>query len=123
VGGFPSAKTTRLLRDEALFQRAVQVYDWSLPAAGLESMRLACADAFGGGESTLLRWRRIGPGTLAVTSNRDVSYAFTWLDVKADPPTVVEAAAGLQRLLDDGWQPSLADIGAAGPDHGQGCRS
>lgn len=122
IGGYPSAAATRLLRQEAMFQRAVQVYDWCLPAVALESMRLACADAFGEGATTLVRWRRIGPETLAVTSNPDVSYAFSWLDLKADGPTVVDAAAGLQGLLDDAWQRPLTDIGAAGPDRGRGGR-
>lgn len=122
VGGYPTPEASRLLRDEVLFQRAVQVYDWALPAVALESMRLACADAFGAGVTTLVRWRRIGPETLAVTSNPDVSYAFSWLDLKADGPTVVDAAAGLQGLLDDAWQRPLTDVGAAGLDRGQGGR-
>ena len=63
---------------------------------------------------------RIGPETLAVTANPDLSYAFSWLDLKADGPTVVEAPAGLQGLIHDALQRPLTDIGAAGPDRGQG---
>ncbi|GGF30531.1 DUF1254 domain-containing protein [Subtercola lobariae] len=119
-GGYPTPEATELLREEALFQRAVQLYDWALPAVALESMRVACETAFGGGSNTIVRWRRIGPETLAVTSNPDVSYAFVWLDLKTDGPTVVDAAPQLQGLIDDAWQRPITDIGAAGPDHGQG---
>ncbi|MFB2597453.1 DUF1214 domain-containing protein [Herbiconiux sp. P17] len=121
-GGYPTPDAAKLLREETLFQRAVQLYDWALPAVALESMRVACADAFGGGSNTIVRWRRIGPETLAVTSNPDVSYAFAWLDLKTDGPTVVEAAPNLQGLIDDAWQRPITDIGAAGPDHGAGGR-
>ena len=74
------------MRDEIRFQRAVQLYDWAMPAVSLEAMRLACQDSFGGGATTMTSWRRIGPETLAVTSNPDVSYAFAWLDLAADGP-------------------------------------
>jgi hypothetical protein len=96
VGGYPTVESAQRLREETLFQRAVQVYDWSVSALGLEAMRVGCAEAFGDGATTLVRWRRIGPETLAVTANPDVSYAFSWLDLKADGPTVIEAPAGLQ---------------------------
>ena len=121
-GGFPTPGASALLLAEARFQRAVQVYDWALPAVALESMRTSCAGAFGDGCDTIVRWRRIGPETLAVTSNPDVSYAFAWLDLKADGPTVVEAAPMLQGLIDDAWQRPITDIGAAGPDRGEGGR-
>ncbi|MEF2977202.1 DUF1254 domain-containing protein [Subtercola sp. YIM 133946] len=121
-GGYPTPEATKLLKQEAQFQRAVQLYDWALPAVALESMRVACAEAFGSGSNTIVRWRRIGPETLAVTSNPDVSYAFAWLDLKTDGPTVVEAAPDLQGLIDDAWQRPITDIGAAGPDRGAGGR-
>lgn len=120
VGGFPTSEATELLRGEAYFQRAVQVYDWALPAVAIEAMRASCAEEFGGGATTIVSWQRIGPETLAVTSNPDVSYAFAWLDLKTDGPTVIDAAPKLQGLLDDAWQRPITDIGAAGPDRGAG---
>jgi hypothetical protein len=65
VGGYPTVESAQRLREETLFQRAVQVYDWSLSALGLEAMRVGCAEAFGtvprrwcgGGGSAPRRWR------------------------------------------------------------------
>jgi hypothetical protein len=101
--GYPTPEAAAAVRDEIRFQRAVQLYDWAMPAVSLEAMRLACQDSFGGGATTMTSWRRIGPETLAVTSNPDVSYAFAWLDLAADGPTVIDAAPHLQGLVDDAW--------------------
>lgn len=119
-GGYPTARAAAALRDEIRFQRGVQLYDWALPAVALEAMRRACEAHFGGGYTTMVSWRRIGPEVLAVTSNPDVSYAFAWLDLKADGPMVIDAAPNLQGLLDDAWQRPVTDIGLAGPDRGAG---
>jgi hypothetical protein len=119
-GGYPTAEATASLQEEIFFQRAVQLYDWALPAVALAAMRRACESHFGAGCTTLVSWQRIGPKVLAVTSNPDVSYAFAWLDLKADGPTVIDAAPNLQGLLDDAWQRPITDIGLAGPDKGDG---
>ncbi|MFC8384439.1 DUF1254 domain-containing protein [Nocardia sp. NPDC057272] len=119
-GGYPTPKAAQALREEIWFQRGVQVYDWAMPAVALEAMRRACGQRFGFGATTMVSWRRIGPEALAVTSNPDVSYSFTWLDLAVDGPTVIEAAPHLQGLVDDAWQRPITDIGAAGPDHGDG---
>ncbi|MFE5876420.1 DUF1254 domain-containing protein [Rhodococcus sp. NPDC056506] len=119
-GGYPTAEAATALREEMVFQRGVQLYEWALPAVALESMRLACGSRFGFGCTTLTSWRRIGAEALAVTSNPDVSYAFAWLDLKQDGPTVIEAAPHLQGLVDDAWQRPVTDIGLAGPDQGAG---
>lgn len=119
-GGYPTPEAAAMLRDEIRFQRGVQLYDWALPAVALAAMRHACDAHFGAGCTTLVSWRRIRPETLAVTSNPDVSYAFAWLDLKGDGPTVIEAAPKLQGLVDDTWQRPITDIGAAGPDGGAG---
>jgi hypothetical protein len=118
--GYPTPQAAAQLRDEILFQRGVLLYDWALPAVALAAMRHACEQHFGSGCTTLASWRRIGPETLAVTSNPDVSYAFAWLDLAADGPTVIAAAPNLQGLIDDAWQRPITDIGAAGPDGGAG---
>lgn len=119
-GGYPTKEAAATLREEMTFQRGVQLYEWALPAVGLESMRQACGSKFGFDCTTLTSWRRIGPEALAVTSNPDVSYAFAFLDLKKDGPTVIEAAPHLQGLVDDAWQRPITDIGLAGPDQGAG---
>lgn|SRR5215213_622482 len=120
-GGYPAAEAAATLWDELLFQRAVQVYLWALPAMNLDAMRRAQESEFGTGGNVLAVWKdRIDANTVVLTANPDVIYALAWLDLDRDGPTVVEAPAGLQGLLDDAWHRPLTDVGLAGPDQGKG---
>ena len=120
-GGYPAQESAARLWDELQFQRAVQVYLWALPAMNLSSMRMAQEREFGAGANVLTIWKdRIDAKTIVLTANPDVIYAFAWLDLDRDGPTVVEAPPGLQGLLDDAWHRPLTDVGLAGPDQGQG---
>jgi hypothetical protein len=46
----------------------------------------------------------------------------TYLDLKADGPTVCEVAPGMLGLVNDMWMREVANIGPAGPDQGRGGR-
>ena len=129
---YPTAATTRLLRDELVFQRAVQAYLWSLPAINLWAMKEGSEKVFGGGYNILPTWKeRIRASTQVTTPNSDVVYAMGYLDLKKDGPLVVEAPAGVQGIFDDFFQRPLVgptidgktwvgDVGLAGPDKGKG---
>jgi hypothetical protein len=122
---FPNAYPTReaadTLLDELAFQRAVQTYLWSLPAMNIYAMREGQKEAFGADSNVLAIWKdRIDYNTRVTTANPDVIYAFAWLDLKKEGPTVLEMPPKLQGLLDDMWHRPLTDIGLAGPDKGQG---
>ncbi|MEV4204282.1 DUF1254 domain-containing protein [Nocardia salmonicida] len=131
-GGFPTAQTTRSLRDELLFQRAVQSYLWALPAINIWAMKEASEATFGGGYNVLPIWQdRIDAKTLVTTPNFDVVYAMGYLDLGEYGPLVVEAPAGVQGMFDDFWQRPIVgptidghtwkgDVGLAGPDRGAG---
>ncbi|WP_447917721.1 DUF1254 domain-containing protein [Achromobacter aegrifaciens] len=129
---YPTAATTKLLRDELIFQRAVQAYLWSLPAINLWAMKEGSEKVFGGGYNVLPTWKeRIRASTQVTTPNSDVVYAMGYLDLKKDGPLVVEAPVGVQGILDDFFQRPLVgptidghtwvgDVGLAGPDKGKG---
>ncbi|WP_327139150.1 DUF1254 domain-containing protein [Nocardia sp. NBC_01327] len=131
-GGFPTAETVRLLRDELVFQRAVQSYLWSLPAINIWAMKEGSEATFGSGYHVLPIWQdRIDAKTLVTTPNFDVVYAMGYLDLGLHGPLVVEAPAGVQGMFDDFWQRPIAgptidgqlwrgDVGLAGPDAGKG---
>ena len=119
--GYPTAEAADALLDELAFQRAVQTYLWSLPAMNVYAMREGQRATFGAESNVLAIWKdRIDYNTLVTTANPDVIYAFAWLDLKAEGPTVLDMPPGLQGLLDDMWHRPLTDIGAAGPDGGSG---
>jgi hypothetical protein len=130
--GFLTKEASQVLRDELVFQRAVQSYLWSLPAVNMWAMKEGSEKVFGGGYNVLPTWtKRITARTLVTTPNSDVVYAMGYLDLKQDGPLVVEAPAGVQGMFDDFFQRPLVgptidghtwvgDVGLAGPDKGKG---
>jgi len=117
---FPTPETSARLYDELQFQRAVQVYLWALPAMNMVAMRDGQAAVFGAGNNVLAIWKeRPNAKTIISTANPDVIYGLAFVDLK-DGPVVFEAAPQMQGLLDDFWHRPLTDVGAAGPDKGEG---
>lgn len=130
--GFPTRETSISLRNELVFQRAVQSYLWSLPAINIWAMKEGSESTFGAGYNVLPIWQnRIDAKTLVTTPNFDVVYAMGYLDLDKYGPLVVEAPAGVQGIFDDFWQRPIVgptieghtwkgDVGLAGPDAGSG---
>ena len=120
-GNYPSDEASDLLHEELAFQRAVQTYLWALPAMNMYAMREGQRTAFSDDSNVLIITKdRPDYKMLFTTANPDVIYAFAWLDLKKEGPMVLDMPTGLQGLLDDMWHRPLTDIGAAGPDRGNG---
>src|SRR5262249_42948348 len=128
----PTAETTKLLKDELLFQRATQTYLWALPLINTLGMKVGSEKTFGAGYNVLPVWKkRLDAKTLVTTPNSDVIYAMSYLHLGKDGPMVFEAPPGLQGILLDFWQrpipgPTIdghaffGDVGLPGPDAGKG---
>jgi hypothetical protein len=129
---YPTKEAADRLRDELLFERAVQVYPWALPAVNLMAMKEGSEKVFGAGYNIFPVWKeRLNPKTIVTTPNSDVIYAMTYVDVGKDGPLVIEIPPEQQGILDDFWQRPIAgptvdgkfyagDVGLAGPDKGKG---
>jgi hypothetical protein len=101
----PSVETSKLLRDELLFQRATQTYLWALPLINTLGMKFGSEKVFGAGYNILPVWKkRLDAKTLVTTPNSDVLYAMSYLDLGKDGPLVMEAPPMLQGILLDFWQ-------------------
>ena len=127
--GQPTKETAQTLRDELLFQRATQTYLWALPLINMLGMQVGSEKTFGAGYNVLPIWKkRLDAKTLVTTSNSDVLYAMSYVDLGKDGPLVMEAPPGVQGIFDDYWQRPIpvdggrffGDIGLAGPDGGKG---
>ena len=128
----PTAETTKLLKDELLFQRATQTYLWALPLINTLGMKVGSEKSFGSGYDVFPVWKkRLDAKTLVTTPNSDVIYAMSYLDLGKDGPMVFEAPPGLQGILLDFWQRPIpgptvnghsffGDVGLPGPDGGKG---
>jgi hypothetical protein len=132
-GGYPTAEGDALLKDELLYQQAVQSYLWALPVLNMYGMKEGSEAKFGKGYNVLPIWKkRLNAKTLITTPNSDVIYAMGYLDLKQDGPIVIDAPPGLQGILDDFFQRPICsvgeingkrwcgDVGLPGPDRGKG---
>jgi hypothetical protein len=82
AGGYPTAEATKRLKDELLFQNAVQTYLWALPALNMYGMKEGSEKTFGNGYNVLPVWKqRLNAKTLITTPNSDVIYAMGYLDL------------------------------------------
>jgi hypothetical protein len=131
--GFLSKEAIAMLKDELVFQRAVQSYLWALPVLNMYGMKDGSDKVFGKGYNVLPIFKdRLNAKTLITTPNSDVIYALGYLDLKDDGPMVIEVPPGLQGILDDFFQRPICsdgeidgrvwcgDVGLPGPDHGKG---
>ena len=101
-----------MLKDELVFQRAVQTYFWALPALNIFAMKEGSEKVFGKGYNVLPIWKqRLNAKTLVTTPNSDVIYAMGYLDLKEDGPMVIEVPPGLQGILDDFFQRPICSEG------------
>ncbi len=124
--------TSKLLRDELLFQRATQIYLWALPLINTLGMKIGSEKAFGAGYNILpVSKKRLDARTLVTTPNSDVIYAMSYLDLGRDGAMVFEAPPGLQGILLDFWQRPIpgpvigghaffGDVGLPGREGGKG---
>ena len=122
--GFPSSETSERVFDNLDFLRAVEVFLQCIPAASLESMRAGMAAL--GCESchqAAIAEELLDSDPLFLTGNTDTVYLSLILDLERDGPTVVEIPPGCgPGTVNDAWFRFVVDMGAPGPDRGQGGR-
>lgn len=96
----PTKETAQTLRDELLFQRAVQTYLWALPLINTLGMKVGSEKVFGAGYNVLPIWeKRLDAKTLVTTPNSDVIYAMSYVDLGKDGHLVFEVPPQLQGIL------------------------
>ncbi|MEI6099183.1 MAG: DUF1254 domain-containing protein [Alphaproteobacteria bacterium] len=121
--GYPSSKTAERLYDEMDFQRATQGYLWALPAVGFHALHLAHLNSFGAPDGSVVLYQNLDDKAGMLTPNITTLYAFSFWDLAASGPLVIEVPAGMTAggVLDI-WQRPMTDMGQTGPDQGQGAK-
>jgi hypothetical protein len=129
---YPARDSADMLHDELYFERAVQVYLWSLPAVNIFAMKEGSEKTYGAGYNVLPVWKeRLNAKTKVTTPNSDCLYAMGYVNLAKDGPIVVEVTPKNQGIFDDffqrpltgptiGGHTFLGDFGFAGPDGGKG---
>jgi hypothetical protein len=120
--GLPTAGTAAKALDNLDFLRGVEVFLNGIPAASIEAMRRAMvAMGVDSSNKVVLMDRLLDSKALFLTGNTDTVYASGVLDLEKDGPTVVEIPPGCgPGTLNDAWFRFVVDMGAPGPDRGQG---
>ncbi|MHC4388653.1 MAG: DUF1254 domain-containing protein [Planctomycetota bacterium] len=110
---YPTPETVQQLYDQLDFQRACQVFLRNITASSMYSFRHGLARDLGATTSRhFVVWD--GPfdaHSLLLTPNSETVYGLTYLDLKEDGPTVVEAPAGVLGFFNDMWMREVENIG------------
>ena len=119
--GFPDDATVQKLYDNLDFQRGVQAFLSSLPAASLYGVRTGIRTFGPDNKTALITESLTDSRTLTQVANCETAYTCTWLDTK-DGPLVIELPPNVLGFINDFWGRYVTDLGRAGPDSGQGGR-
>ena len=119
--GFPTQATVKKAYDFLDFQRGVDVFLDEMRAASMVAMRNGLRDlGIKTSNQVAVFEELMDSKALWLTANTETVYASTFLDLKADGPTVIESPPNVLGILDDMWMRYIGDIGNAGPDKGKG---
>ncbi|QQL44579.1 DUF1254 domain-containing protein [Sulfuriroseicoccus oceanibius] len=120
--GRPSEETSQKLYDHLVYLRAVEVFLNWMPACSIEALRVGHLQA------GVTEAHHVGitedlmdSNPLFLTGNTDTVYASAMLDLERDGPTVVEIPPNCgPGTVNDAFFRFVVDMGAPGPDRGQG---
>jgi hypothetical protein len=120
--GFPGPETSRKVWDNLDFMRGVETFLNGIPITSLDQLR-AGHEKMGVTSSNqmLLADQLLDSNPLFLTGNTDTVYCSGFLDLERDGPTVVEIPPGCgPGTVNDAFFRFVIDMGAPGPDRGQG---
>ena len=120
--GLPTKETAKLLFDNLDFMRGVEVFLNFIPATSIEGMRMGMVElGVTQSNKVVIMDKLLDSNPLFLTGNTDTVYASGFLDLEKDGPTVVEIPAGSgPGTVNDAYFRFVIDMGAPGPDRGQG---
>ena len=117
--GFPDGSTVQRAYDNLDFQRGVQSFLESLPAASMYATRQGYRTFGPDNQTILIAETFLDSRTLYLVANSETIYLTVWADTK-EGPMVMEAPPDMLGVLDDFWCRFVIDVGRAGPDKGKG---
>jgi len=109
------------LFDEMDYQRASQVFMWSVPLAGFAAWRDNQTEAFGVENPTdFVVLESLKEKRGIVTANLTTPYIFNFSDLSDGPIRIEYPAGQTAGGVLDAWQRPVFDLGLTGPDQGEG---
>jgi hypothetical protein len=120
--GFPTADTAKRVYENLDFARGVEAFLNGVPAASLEAMRRGMVERGTTSSNECLIFDGLmDSNSLFLTGNTDTVYALAIFDLEHEGPVVVEIPPRCgPGTVNDAWFRFVIDMGAPGPDRGQG---
>lgn len=128
LGGQPDKGSTPSIKDfdyQIKYQRAFEAVLWNMPAIAIYSFRRAAFTDLGMKDNDIIAYSAVAtPKLEAITANSTTPYISAFTDLQKGPVVLEVPAAGpdgsLYGQVVDAWQFTIADVGPAGVDKGQG---
>ncbi len=120
--GVPTQETADRVMENLLFLRGVETFLNGIPAASIEAIRLGLI-GLGATEAhhLVVTEKLMDSNPIFLTANTDTVYAFSTFDLEKTGPLVIEVPAGSgPGTVNDAFFRFVVDMGAPGPDKGQG---
>jgi hypothetical protein len=119
-GGYPSADTSKRVRDIVLLNRAVEVYVSQMPTVSWYAVWKGDAEAGDKQPNQIVIWEGLmNAKTLLLTGNAETVYGMAAIDLR-NGPVVIEVPPKLLGGVSDIRQTEILGIGPPGADKGQG---
>jgi hypothetical protein len=119
-GGYPTADTSKRLRDAITLNRAIEVYLAQMPTVSWYAVWKGVADAGRKRPNQLVIWENLMDAqTLLLTGNTETVYGLAAIDLRHGP-VVIEVPAKMLGGFSDIRQTEILGIGPPGADKGQG---
>ncbi|UPG93848.1 DUF1254 domain-containing protein [Luteibacter aegosomatissinici] len=118
--GYPTADTSRQVRDVITRNRAIEVYIAQMPTVSWYAVWKGIAGAGGKQPNQLVIWERLMDAkTLLLTGNTETVYGLAAMDLRKGP-IVIEVPPKMLGGVNDIRQTEIFGIGPTGVDKGQG---
>ena len=109
------------LNEQLQLQRAIEVYQWSLPLVTFQMWFNAHTEVYGAAPLDFVEYNSFNERLGIVTGNTTTPYVLTWLDLSKTGPVVMDYPAGPSAGgVIDFFQLAVGDVGYAGADKGKG---
>jgi len=120
--GMPTQETADTVIENLLFLRGIEAFLNGIPAASIEAIRQGLI-SIGATEAhhMVVTDKLMDSNPLFLTPNTDTVYAFSCFDLEKTGPLVIEVPTGSgPGTVNDAYFRFVVDMGAPGPDKGQG---
>jgi hypothetical protein len=117
--GVPSDATASTIFDTIDFTRALNVYNDSFRGASALGLVKGFQSVGARSGDVVIFEELMDSSSLFLTANADTVYYLAYLDL-SDGPIVIEQPSGGLGAINDMWFQWVIDVGAPGPDRGQG---